>query len=76
MPIRRISRILFSIVVLAGLWYRLWQEWASRTALWIVGSSLLSLMLILVVIVEATGMQQKWKRQRDEVSKRPLGLDA
>jgi hypothetical protein len=43
--------------------------------LWLVGSLTLSVILLLVVIVEVTGAQQKWRKQRDQVPKKPLGLD-
>jgi hypothetical protein len=76
MSIRRVSRIVLSVVVLGGLWYRTWREWSARSSLWLGGLILLSAILILVVIIEATGMQQKWQKQRDEVPKNPLGLDA
>ena len=39
------------------------------------GSLTLSLILILVVIFELSGIQNKWRRQRDQVPKKPLGLD-
>ena len=72
---RRLLRIVLSLVILAVLWLRTAAEWRTRGGLWLAGSIILSVLLILVVVVEATGMQQKWRKQRDEVPKKPLGLD-
>ena len=75
MSLRRLLRIVLSIVVIALVWWRVTREWHERSSLWVVGAALLSVILLLVVIMEATGMQQKWKKQKDEVPKKPLGLD-
>jgi len=73
---RRLLRIVLSIVIIILLWTRAGREWHQRFGLWLVGGLLLSLILLLVVIAEATGMQQKWRRMRDQVPKKPLGLDS
>jgi hypothetical protein len=73
---RRILRVILSVLIIAVLWLRAAQEWRERAGLWMAGSLILSVLLILIVIVELTGLQQKWRRQRDEVPKRPLGLDS
>lgn len=75
MSLRRLLRIVLSIVVIALVWWRVPREWHERSGLWVAGAALLSVVLLLVVIMEATGMQQKWKKQKDEVPKKPLGLD-
>ena len=72
---RRILRVVLSLVILAVLWYRTARDWRDLSGLWIAGTAVLSVLLLLVVIVEVTGMQQKWRKQRDEVPKKPLGLD-
>jgi len=73
---RRILRVILSVLIIAVLWLRAAQEWREHEGLWMAGSLILSVLLILIVIVELTGLQQKWRRQRDEVPKRPLGLDS
>lgn len=75
MSLRRHLRIVLSLAVIGLLWWRFVQQRQERSGLWVVGAALLSVILLLVVIVEATGMQQKWRRQKDEVPKKPLGLD-
>jgi hypothetical protein len=67
MSARRLLRIVGSIVVIYLLWTRMRQRWGA-------GVIALSAILILVVIVEVTGVQQKWRRLRDQVPKKPLGL--
>jgi hypothetical protein len=75
MSLRRLLRIVLSLLVLVVLWSRQAREWHDRSGLWLVGSLTLSVILLLVVLVEVTGVQQKWRRQRDQVPKKPLGLD-
>jgi type II secretory pathway component PulL len=62
-------------VLLVLLWSRAANQWHDRSGMWLVGSLTLSLILVLVLIVEITGAQEKWRKQRDEVPKKPLGLD-
>jgi cell division protein FtsW (lipid II flippase) len=75
MSLRRILRIALSLLIIILLWIRTAREWHERPALWLAGSLALSVILLLVVIMEVTGAQRKWCKQRDEVPKRPLGLD-
>jgi glucan phosphoethanolaminetransferase (alkaline phosphatase superfamily) len=75
MSLRRVLRIALSLLIIILLWIRTAREWHDRPALWLAGSLALSVILLLVVIMEVTGAQQKWRKQRDEVPKRPLGLD-
>jgi len=72
---RRLFRIVLSLVVVALVWWRTAREWESRSAIWVAGAAFLSLILLLVVFVEATGLQQKWRNQKNEVPKKPLGLE-
>ena len=73
---RRLLRVLLSLVILVFLWLRTARDWRQLSGMWLAGSVILSVLLILVVVVELTGMQQKWRRQRDDVPKKPLGLDS
>ena len=75
MSLRRVLRIVLSLLIIILLWIRTAREWHERPALWLVGSLALSVILLLVVIMEMTGAQRKRRKQRDEVPKRPLGLD-
>jgi hypothetical protein len=75
MSFRRLLRITLSLGILIVLWMRLGREWQFRSPLWVAGSLTLSLILLLVVIFEVSGIQQKWRNQRDQVPKKPLGLD-
>jgi len=75
MSFRRLLRILMSLVVITAVWWRILRDWRSHPALWVVGGALLTIVLVAVVIFEATGVQDKWKRQRDEVPEKPLGLE-
>jgi hypothetical protein len=64
------------MVIIAVLWSRTARSWRELSGMWLAGSIILSILLLLVVIVEVTGMQQKWRKQRDQVPKKPLGLDS
>jgi membrane protein YdbS with pleckstrin-like domain len=68
MSARRLLRIALAIAVLIVLWTRFGRDW-------FLGSLALTVILILVVIIELTGAQNKWRRMRDEVPKKPLGLE-
>ncbi len=76
MSARRLLRIVLSLVILVVLWLRVAQEWHGRSGTWLAGAITLSVILLLVVIAELTGAQRKGRRQRDEVPKKPLGLDS
>jgi hypothetical protein len=72
---RRLLRIVLSLLIIAALWSRAARDWHNLSGLWLAGSIILSVLLLLVVIVEVTGTQQKWRQQRDDVPKKPLGLE-
>lgn len=74
LPFRRILRIVISIVLLVLLWSRAAREWRGHSSMWLFGSISLSVILLLVLLMEVTGAQQKWRKERDEVPKKPLGL--
>jgi hypothetical protein len=75
MSFRRLLRITLSLGILALLWMRVGREWQFHSPLWVAGSLTLSLILLLVVTFEVSGIQNKWRKQRDQVPKKPLGLD-
>ena len=72
---RRLLRVVLSVLVIVFLWLRLPREWHDRSGLWLVGMITLSVVLLAIVIMEVTGLQQRWRKLRDQVPKRPLGLD-
>jgi hypothetical protein len=76
MSARRLLRIVLSLLIVAVVWIRTGREYHSRSGSWLAGAITLSAILILVVIADITGALQKSRRPRDEVPKRPLGLDA
>jgi hypothetical protein len=73
MSARRLLRIVLSLVILAILWIRLAGEWQSRSKSWLSGAIVLSVILLAVVIAELAGVTRR--RPRDDVPKKPLGLD-
>ena len=64
-----------SLVVIAALWFRAAREWRDQSGLWLWASLSLSVILLLVVAAEVSGILRKRRRPVDEVPKRPLGLD-
>jgi hypothetical protein len=72
---RRLLRVVLAVVALIFLWTRTGREWHDRPGLWLAGSITLTAILVLALVFEVSGIQQKWKRMRDEVPKKPLGLD-
>jgi hypothetical protein len=76
MSARRLLRIILSLLIVAVVWMRAAREWHNRSGSWLAGAITISAILLLVVIADLTGAQQKWRRQREEVPKRPLGLDS
>jgi hypothetical protein len=75
MSARRLLRIVLSLGLVALVWVRAGRDWQTRSGSWLAGAITISVILLLVVIADITGAQQKWRRQREEVPKRPLGLD-
>jgi len=72
---RKLLRIVLSIVILVLVWMRVLRGWRFESRSWLLASITLSLLLILVVSVELAGVLRKPRNLRDEVPKRPLGLD-
>ena len=72
---RRLLRIALAVVALVFLWTRTSKELHDGAGLWLVGSIALTVIIVLALVFEVSGIQQKWKRMRDEVPKKPLGLD-
>jgi ABC-type phosphate transport system permease subunit len=75
MSARRLLRIVLSLLIVAVVWIRVGREWQTRSGSWLAGAITLSAILILIVIADISGALQRSRRPRDEVPKRPLGLD-
>lgn len=76
MYLRRLLRIALSLIIIFLIWFRAAKEWHEQPVPWLIGSLTLSVVLLLVVIMELTGALRKRRAARDQVPKRPLGLDS
>ena len=72
---RRLLRIVLSLIIIGMIWFRAARDWRDESGLWLAGSLTLSLILLLVVLYEASTAFRKKRRPADDVPKRPLGLD-
>lgn len=72
---RKLLRIVLSVIIIALIWTRALREWRDQSRLWLVGAITLSVILLLVVLYELSGVFRKKRRPADDVPKRPLGLD-
>lgn len=73
---RKLLRLALSIVVLTLLWLRIARQWRYESHWWLIGSLTLSALLLLLVIYLLITSFRKPRNLRDEVPKRPLGLDS
>jgi hypothetical protein len=76
MSLRKLLRLVLSIVILSLLWVRIARQWRYESHWWLVGSLTLSALLLLLVIFLIAGVFRKPRDLRAEVPKRPLGLDS
>jgi hypothetical protein len=67
---RKILRIVVSLGILVVLWMRVGREWHEQSSLWLAGSVVLSVILLMVIFAEVAGV----RKPRDQVPKKPLGL--
>jgi RsiW-degrading membrane proteinase PrsW (M82 family) len=72
---RKLLRVVLSIVILTLLWLRIARQWRYESHWWLAGSLTLSALLLLLVVYLVAGVFRKARLPRDEVPKRPLGLD-
>jgi RsiW-degrading membrane proteinase PrsW (M82 family) len=73
---RKLLRIVLSVVILTLLWVRISRQWRYESAWWLAGSLTLSALLLLLVIFLVAGVFRKPRLPKDNVPKRPLGLDS
>jgi len=71
MSLRMLIRVVLIVVLLALAWRRF--EFVSSGRL--IAAIVVALLLLLAVVLQLTGVLRKPRNPRDEVPKRPLGLD-
>lgn len=76
LPLRKLLRLVLSIIILTLLWMRIARQWRYESHWWLAGSLTLSVLLLALVIFLVLGLFRKPRNLRDEVPKRPLGLDS
>jgi hypothetical protein len=72
---RSLLRIVLSVVILVLLWTRVARQWRFESRGWLIGSLTLSALLLLLVVFLLASAFRKPRLPRDDVPKRPLGLD-
>jgi hypothetical protein len=72
---RRLFRIVACTILLAFLWLKIGREWHDWSVGRIAVGVALSLALLIVVIAQILRFDQRWRKMREEVPKKPLGLD-
>jgi len=75
MSLRKLLRIVLSVFILTLLWVRIARQWRYESHWWLAGSLTLSALLLMLVIFLVAGVFRKPRNPRDEVPKRPLGLE-
>jgi hypothetical protein len=71
MPLRMVLRLVLIAVLLALVWRRYAYVSSGRLIIAIV----VCLLLLLALVLQQTGVLRKPRNPRDEVPKRPLGLE-
>jgi len=65
-----------AVLVLTLLWLRIARQWRYESHWWLAGSVVLSILLLLLILFLIKTSFQKPHDPRDDVPKRPLGLDS
>jgi hypothetical protein len=73
MPVRAILRITLSLTIIVLLWIRTLTY--RHTSSWVAGLSMLTAILLLGVLMQLIQLRRGKHRPKDEVPKRPLGLE-
>jgi hypothetical protein len=76
MSLRKLLRVVLSVFILTLLWVRIARQWRYESGWWLAGSLTLSALLLLLIVFLVTSVFRKPRSPRDEVPKRPLGLDS
>ncbi|MGB6941461.1 MAG: hypothetical protein WBE37_03540 [Bryobacteraceae bacterium] len=72
---RQLLRLVLAVVVLGLLWIRIAHQWRFESHWWLIGSVILSALLLLLIVFLIAAVFRKPRNPRDDVPKRPLGLD-
>jgi hypothetical protein len=72
---RKLLRIALSVIILVLLWMRVARQWRFESRGWLLGSLTLAALLLLLVVFLLASAFRKPRLPRDDVPKRPLGLD-
>lgn len=72
---RKLLRIVLSVAILVLLWIRIARQWRYESYWWLAGTVILSILLLLLVLVIIRSSFRKRPNPRDQVPKRPLGLE-
>jgi RsiW-degrading membrane proteinase PrsW (M82 family) len=76
MSLRKLLRLVLSIIVLTLLWVRISRQWRYESHWWLAGTLTLAALLLLLVIYLLASTFRKPRSPRDDVPKHPLGLDS
>ncbi len=76
MSLRMLLRLVLSVVILGLLWMRIARQWRYESHWWLAGSVMLAALLLLLVVFLISSVFRKPRDLRDDVPKRPLGLDS
>lgn len=75
LPVRKLLRLVLSVFILALLWLRIARQWRYESHWWLAGSLVLSVLLLALVVFLVMSIFRKPRLPRDDVPKRPLGLE-
>ena len=75
LSLRKLLRLVLSVFILTLLWVRIARQWRYESHWWLAGSVTLSVLLLALVVFLVTSIFRKPRLPRDDVPKRPLGLD-
>jgi hypothetical protein len=76
LSLRKLLRLVLSVFILTLLWVRIARQWRYESNWWLAGSVMLSVLLLALVVFLVASAFRKPRLPRDEVPKRPLGLDS
>jgi RsiW-degrading membrane proteinase PrsW (M82 family) len=72
---RKLLRLVLAVVVLGLLWIRIARQWRYESHWWLIGSVILSALLLLLIVFLIASVFRKPRNLREDVPKHPLGLD-
>ena len=75
LSLRKLLRMVLSVFILTLLWVRIARQWRYESNWWLAGSLTLSASAAVLVIFLVASIFRKPRNPRDEVPKRPLGLE-